>query len=56
MLDDLEDGVAYAKTLGFIDENRSLFMEGSYGGLATLGSLVKTPDLYACGVDYVGVF
>jgi len=23
--------------------------------LATLGSLVKTPDLYTCGVDYVGV-
>jgi len=47
MLDDLEDGVAYAKTLGFIDENRVAIYGGSYGGLATLGSLVKTPDLYA---------
>ncbi len=55
MLDDLEDGVAYAKSLGFIDENRIAIYGGSYGGLATLGSLVKTPGLYRCGVDYVGV-
>ncbi|KOS06110.1 peptidase S9 [Flavobacterium akiainvivens] len=55
MLNDLEDGVAYAKTLGFIDENKVAVYGGSYGGLATLGSLVKTPDLYTCGVDYVGV-
>lgn len=55
MLDDLEDGVAYAKTLGLIDEERIAIYGGSYGGLATLGSLVKTPDLYTCGVDYVGV-
>ncbi|MFL9845723.1 S9 family peptidase [Flavobacterium rhizosphaerae] len=55
MLNDLEDGVAYAKSLGFIDENKIAIYGGSYGGLATLGSLVKTPDLYNCGVDYVGV-
>ena len=55
MLDDLEDGVAYAKSLGFIDESRIGIYGGSYGGLATLGSLVKTPDLYTCGIDYVGV-
>jgi len=55
MLNDLEDGVAYAKSLGMIDENRVGIYGASYGGLATLGSLVKTPDLYTCGVDYVGV-
>ncbi|GAA4275537.1 S9 family peptidase [Aquimarina mytili] len=55
MLDDLEDGVQYAKSLGFIDQNRIAIYGGSYGGLATLGSMVKTPDLYQCGVDYVGV-
>ncbi len=55
MLDDLEDGVAYVKTLDMIDENRIAIYGGSYGGLATLGSLIKTPDLYQCGVDYVGV-
>ncbi len=55
MLDDLEDGVAHVKSLDLIDENRIAIYGGSYGGLATLGSLVKTPDLYQCGVDYVGV-
>ena len=55
MLDDLEDGLAYVKTLNLIDENKIAIYGGSYGGLATLGSLVKTPNLYTCGVDYVGV-
>lgn len=55
MLNDLEDGVAYAKSLGFIQEDKIAIYGASYGGLATLGSLVKTPDLYTCGVDYVGV-
>ncbi len=55
MLDDLEDGVKYIKSLGLVDENHIAIYGGSYGGLATLGSLVKTPDLYQCGVDYVGV-
>ncbi len=55
MLDDLEDGVAYAKSLGFIDETKVAIYGGSYGGWAALGGLVKTPDLYTCAVDYVGV-
>ena len=55
MLNDLEDGVAYAKSLGFIQEDKIAIYGASYGGLATLGSLVKTPNLYICGVDYVGV-
>ncbi len=55
MLDDLEDGVEYIKSLSIIDENKIAIYGASYGGLATLGSLVKTPDLYTCGVDYVGV-
>ncbi len=55
MLNDLEDGVAYAKSLGFIDTAKIGIYGGSYGGLATLGSLVKTPELYQCGIDYVGV-
>jgi len=54
MLDDLEDAVAYIKKQGWINENKIAIYGGSYGGLATLGSLVKTPDLYVCGVDNVG--
>ena len=55
MLNDLEDAVTYAKTLDFIDDEKVAIYGASYGGLATLGSLVKTPDLYTCGIDYVGV-
>lgn len=55
MLNDLEDAVAYAKTLEFIDDQKIAIYGASYGGLATLGSLVKTPELYTCGIDYVGV-
>ncbi|MBI1838448.1 MAG: S9 family peptidase [Flavobacteriia bacterium] len=55
MLNDLEDAVTYVKTLDFIDGQKIAIYGASYGGLATLGSLVKTPDLYTCGIDYVGV-
>lgn len=55
MLNDLEDAVEYVKSMNIIDESKIAIYGGSYGGLATLGSLVKTPDLYTCGVDYVGV-
>jgi dipeptidyl aminopeptidase/acylaminoacyl peptidase len=55
MLNDLEDAVTYVKSLDLIDEEKIAIYGSSYGGLATLGSLVKTPNLYKCGVDYVGV-
>lgn len=38
-----------------IDPKRIGIYGGSYGGYATLAGLAFTPDLYACGVDYVGV-
>ncbi|MTI30220.1 S9 family peptidase [Xanthovirga aplysinae] len=55
MLNDLEDAVAYVIEQGWVDKDKKAIYGGSYGGLATLGSLVKTPDLYSCGIDYVGV-
>ncbi|MFN8359227.1 MAG: S9 family peptidase [Candidatus Kapaibacterium sp.] len=55
MLNDLEDAVAYCIDLGIVDESKIAIYGASYGGLATLGSLVKTPELYRCGIDYVGV-
>jgi dipeptidyl aminopeptidase/acylaminoacyl peptidase len=55
MLNDLEDGVKYCIERGWADSNKIAIYGASYGGLATLGSLIKTPDLYVCGVDYVGV-
>ena len=55
VMDDVEDGVKYVIEQGFVDKNKIAIYGGSHGGYATLMGLVKTPDLYACGVDYVGV-
>lgn len=55
MLNDLEDGVKYCIEQGWADKDKIAIYGASYGGLATLGSLIKTPDMYVCGVDYVGV-
>lgn len=54
-MDDVEDGVQYMLSTGMIDEDKIAIYGASHGGYATLMGLVKTPDLYACGVDYVGV-
>jgi len=55
MQDDVTDGVEWMIKEGTADPARICIYGGSYGGYATLEGLVKTPDLYACGVDYVGV-
>lgn len=55
LMDDVEDGVKYAISQGWADESKIAIYGGSHGGYATLMGLVKTPDLYVCGVDYVGV-
>ena len=55
VMDDVEDGVKYVIEQGWVDKDKMAIYGGSHGGYATLMGLVKTPDLYACGVDYVGV-
>jgi dipeptidyl aminopeptidase/acylaminoacyl peptidase len=55
MQDDITDGVHWLIEQGIANPKRICIYGGSYGGYATLEGLVKTPDLYACGVDYVGV-
>jgi dipeptidyl aminopeptidase/acylaminoacyl peptidase len=55
MQDDITDGVKYLIDKGIADPNRIGIFGGSYGGYATLAGVAFTPDLYACGVDYVGV-
>ena len=55
VMDDVEDGVRYAIAQGWTDEDKIAIYGGSHGGYATLMGLVKTPDLYTCGVNYVGV-
>lgn len=55
MQDDITDGVQWMIKQGIVDPKRVGIYGGSYGGYATLAGLVYTPDLYAAGVDYVGV-
>lgn len=55
LMNDIEDGVYYAIKQGWVDESKIAIYGGSHGGYATLMGLVKTPDLYVCGVDYCGV-
>ena len=55
MQNDITDGVRWLISQGIADSTRIAIYGGSYGGYATLAGLTYTPDLYACGVDYVGV-
>ena len=55
MQDDITDGVNWLISEGIADPDRVAIYGASYGGYATLAGLTFTPDLYACGVDYVGV-
>jgi len=55
MQDDVTDGVQWLVSQGIADPKRVCIYGASYGGYATLAGLTQTPDLYACGVDYVGV-
>jgi dipeptidyl aminopeptidase/acylaminoacyl peptidase len=55
MQDDITDGVLWLIQQGIADPHRVAIYGASYGGYAVLEGLVKTPDLYAAGVDYVGV-
>ncbi|MEZ4648889.1 MAG: S9 family peptidase [Candidatus Eisenbacteria bacterium] len=55
MQDDLTDGVRWAIDTGVADPERVAIYGGSYGGYAALSGLCKTPDLFRCGVSFVGV-
>jgi len=55
MQDDISDGVKYLIEEGIADPTRIAIFGASYGGYATLAGLAFTPDLYSCGIDYVGV-
>ena len=55
MQNDISDGVQWLIKQGIADPKRVGIYGGSYGGYATLAGLTFTPELYACGVDYVGV-
>jgi len=55
MSEDHEDAAHWAVQQGFADPRRICITGASYGGYATLQALVKTPDLFACGIAGLSV-
>lgn len=55
MQDDITAGVRYLIDNHLVDERRICIVGASYGGYAALWGLVKTPELYRCGVSFAGV-
>ena len=55
MQTDVADATRWAIAQGTADPKRIAIVGASYGGYATLMGLVRDPDLYRCGVAWVGV-
>ncbi len=55
MQDDVTAGVNAMIARGIADPRRICIYGASYGGYAALWGLIKTPDLYQCGVSLAGV-
>ncbi|MCH7342040.1 prolyl oligopeptidase family serine peptidase [Pelomonas sp. CA6] len=54
MQDDVTDALKWAQAQGLADR-RACIAGASYGGYATLMGLVRDPELYRCGIAWVGV-
>jgi dipeptidyl aminopeptidase/acylaminoacyl peptidase len=54
MQHDITDAVTWLIDQGLADPARVGIFGGSYGGYATLAGVTFTPDVYACGIPYVG--
>jgi dipeptidyl aminopeptidase/acylaminoacyl peptidase len=55
MQSDITESVQSLINTGIVDAKRVAIYGASYGGYATLAGLAFTPELYRCGIDYVGV-
>jgi dipeptidyl aminopeptidase/acylaminoacyl peptidase len=55
MQDDITDGVRWVIGQGLANPKRVAIYGASYGGYATMAGLAFTPELYCCGINYVGV-
>jgi len=55
MQDDVTDGVRHLIDKGIADPRRICISGASYGGYAALWGLIKTPELYRCGISVAGV-
>ncbi|MBI4497111.1 MAG: S9 family peptidase [Chloroflexi bacterium] len=52
---DLKAAVEWLRSSGYAHPRRIAVMGGSYGGFMTLAALTTYPDLWAAGVDVVGI-
>ena len=55
MVDDVTDALRHVVAAGIADPKRVCVMGSSYGGYATLMSLVKEPAMYRCGVAHAAL-
>jgi dipeptidyl aminopeptidase/acylaminoacyl peptidase len=55
MQNDVADGVKWAVDQGLADPKRVCIAGASYGGYAVLMGLINDPQVYRCGIDWVGV-
>jgi dipeptidyl aminopeptidase/acylaminoacyl peptidase len=55
MQDDITAGVQHLISSGIADRRRICIQGASYGGYAAVWGLIKTPDLYRCGISAAGV-
>lgn len=55
MQDDVTDATKWAIAQGLADAKRIAIAGASYGGYATMMGLVKEPELYKAGINWVGV-
>ena len=55
MQDDVTDSVNWAVEQGIADADNVCIYGASYGGYAVMAGITKTPDMYKCAVNYVGV-
>jgi dipeptidyl aminopeptidase/acylaminoacyl peptidase len=55
MQDDMTDATKWAIEQGLADPKRIAIAGASYGGYATMMGLVKEPELYKVGINWVGV-
>jgi dipeptidyl aminopeptidase/acylaminoacyl peptidase len=55
MQDDITDGVKWLVSERVADAKRICIYGASYGGYAALWGVIKTPELYKCGVSFAGI-
>ncbi|XLZ69342.1 alpha/beta fold hydrolase [Massilia sp. SR12] len=55
MQDDIADAAKWAIAQGYADPQRICIAGASYGGYATLMGLINDPELFRCGINWVGV-